>query len=55
MRLNLKNLKIKSLVAWSISAGRMEQRQIFNFVRPYENAINQLIDIIKIISKLSKQ
>jgi len=28
-------LKIKSLVAWSISEGRVDQKQIINFVRPY--------------------
>ena len=28
-------IKNKSLVAWSISEGRVDQRQILNFVRPY--------------------
>ena len=29
-----KKLKIKGLVAWSISEGRVYQKQIINFVRP---------------------
>ena len=32
--------KIKSLVAWSISEGRMDQKQIINFVRPNLNGTN---------------
>ena len=32
-----KKLKIKSLVAWSISEGRVDQKQIINFVRPKLN------------------
>ena len=39
LRLNFeKKLKIKSLVAWSIFEGRMDQKQIINFVWP-NNAI----------------
>ena len=35
LRCNLKiNFKIKSLVAWSIYEGRLDQKQIFNFVGP---------------------
>ena len=35
LRLNFeKKIKIKSLVAWSISEGRVDQKQIINFVRP---------------------
>ena len=30
-----KKLKIKSLVAWSTSEGRVDQKQIINFVWPY--------------------
>ena len=30
-----KKLKIKSPVAWSISEGRVDQKQIIYFVRPY--------------------
>ena len=30
----LKKLKIKSLVAWLISEGRMDQKQIIDFVQP---------------------
>ena len=30
-----KKLKIKSLVAWPISEGRVDKKQIINFVRPY--------------------
>ena len=43
-----KKLKIKSLVAWSISEGRVDQKHIINFVRPFislqhiENAYTQL-------------
>ena len=36
LRLNFeKKIKIKSLVAWSISEGRVDQKQIINFVQPY--------------------
>ena len=37
-----KKVKIKSLVAWSISEGRVDQKQIFNFVRPYINYFSML-------------
>ena len=30
----LKKMKIKSLVAWSISEGRVDQKQVINFVGP---------------------
>ena len=30
--------KIRSLVAWSISEGRMDRKQIINFVRPKLNS-----------------
>ena len=40
-RLNFeKKLKTKSLVAWSISEGSMDQKQIINFVQPnYSSSI----------------
>ena len=35
LRLNFeKKFKIKSLVTWSISEERVDQKQIINFVRP---------------------
>ena len=35
LRLNFKKkIKIKSLVAWSISEGRVDQKRIINFVQP---------------------
>ena len=37
LRLNFeKKLKIKNLVTWSISEGRIDQKQIINFVQPNE-------------------
>ena len=32
-------IKIKSLVAWPISEGRIDQKQIFNFVQPYSTKV----------------
>ena len=53
LRLIYKKIKIQSLVAWSISEGSMDQKQIFYFVRPYReygysdntHFINQFIEI----------
>ena len=37
-----KKLKIKSLVAWSISEGRVDQKQIINFVQPKIFCLDQI-------------
>ena len=34
-----KKIKIKSLVTWSISKERVDQKQIINFVRPYAQIV----------------
>ena len=43
LRLNFNKIKIKSLVACSISEGRVDQKQIFNFVRPDYNSLTSEI------------
>ena len=35
-------------MAWSISEGRMDQKQIINFVRPYKNYTRLMMNIIQI-------
>jgi len=40
-----KKIKIKSLVAWSISEGRVDQKQIISFVRSYILAYRKFIEL----------
>ena len=47
LRLNFeKKYKIKSLMTWSISEGRVDQKQIINFVRPYTTSLSYLTRLV---------
>ena len=44
LRLNFeKKIKIQSLVTWSISERRVDQKQIINFVRPIITYLNGVL------------
>ena len=41
MRFKFEKIKNKILMAWSVSEGRVDQKQIFNFVRPNHKRSNK--------------